>query len=122
MAVTKTADNIYKLKHIQRLVPPSCSLPRIDSKKQCPVHCTPIHHKMDPTSGDRCFVDEVLEPVQLRDVVVDDTPHIRSQSFRDTESLEAYLQDGTNQNYSCRFMLDSPQWLAISSLCGCGVG
>ncbi|KAK4086526.1 hypothetical protein Purlil1_9142 [Purpureocillium lilacinum] len=92
------------LKHIQRLVPPSCSLPRIDSKKQCPVRCTPIHHKMDPTSGDRCLVDEVLEPVQLRDVVVGDTPHIRSQSFRDAPSLEAYLEDDTNQDYSCRFI------------------
>ncbi|UNI16540.1 hypothetical protein JDV02_002967 [Purpureocillium takamizusanense] len=60
---------------------------------------------MDPAVVDRCFVDEVLEHVQVRDLVVgDNPPHIRSESFRDEQGLEAYLEDDMNKDYSCRFI------------------
>lgn len=50
---------------------------------------------------DSCFVDQVIEPVQLIDV----GPHTHQQfHFATVDDLIAYFANPQNPNYTCRYM------------------
>ncbi|KND92788.1 hypothetical protein TOPH_02807 [Tolypocladium ophioglossoides CBS 100239] len=64
---------------------------------------------MNPTLGDRCFVDELLEPARFLDIIrvsgdASNQSAVRSQSFSNLESLRTYVENDENDDYSCRFI------------------